>query len=386
MNKNKQALNRALSGLRPDPWLAERVLAKSKGEDVMKKRISISGILVVTLIVVMFSTALASSLYISGIIDFAGRGYGVYVPENASESISRDEKRIETNSLICTINETYYDGNLLRVAASVTAKDGSLLTSTDIMPYDRITDVIATFDAGGKTFGEYAAEAFDGKMAHVSLYVTDDTTEQIWNETHDCMLNRDGSIILYLECCFSEEKSSRDVHLNLTYIPSKADSSLTNNSKYIEYDYSMRESEEFELQVNSVEVKHYVSDDPMEFQSVGVRIDRAELTITPLEIRYALYYTVTDAEKYEQLEDGLWFEFIDPASREEEYSMQRISEGLIGAGSVEQTVNPDDNSVCLKQSGSIGLDSLSDSYTIRAFNAWDKTRYESVEFTVTEQK
>ncbi len=60
-----------------------------------------------------------------------------------------------------------------------------------------------------------------------------------------------------------------------------------------------------------------VSVEPVEYESIGVRVDRVTVTTKPLAMDYAIEYTVVDAEKFAQTDDGLWFEFIDPNSREE---------------------------------------------------------------------
>ena len=113
------------------------------------------------------------------------------------------------------------------------------------------------------------------------------------------------------------------------------------------------------------------------------------LTVTPLEIRCALDYEITDLNLYKAQQDGLWFEFIDPNSEETEPYAQRVSEGLTSGGSWGRLDGkhdlPDEVGTIYRQRDAIGLDALSDQYTIRAYNAWEKTRYEAVTFHVTEK-
>ena len=128
----------------------------------------------------------------------------------------------------------------------------------------------------------------------------------------------------------------------------------------------------------------------MDFPSVGVRVQNVVMTVTPLEIRYILDYEITDLEVYQAQEDGLWFEFIDPNSTETEPYAQCVSAGLTSCGSIRRKDGRQDLSdevgTVYRQNGAIGLDALSDQYTIRAYSAWDKTRYETATFNVTEKK
>ena len=57
--KVQKAMNTTLSGLQEDPWLAQRVLANVKGEEPVKKKLSVSAILVIVLVAVSITAALA---------------------------------------------------------------------------------------------------------------------------------------------------------------------------------------------------------------------------------------------------------------------------------------------------------------------------------------
>jgi hypothetical protein len=67
-----------------------------------------------------------------------------------------------------------------------------------------------------------------------------------------------------------------------------------------------------------------------------------------------------------------------------------VSAGLTSGGSIRRKDGRQDLSdevgTVYRQNGAIGLDALSDQYTIRAYSAWDKTRYETATFNVTEKK
>ena len=59
------AVDRRLSGMREDPWLAARVIEASKGDKPVKKKISASFALILTIILIV-SMALAAGLGVFG--------------------------------------------------------------------------------------------------------------------------------------------------------------------------------------------------------------------------------------------------------------------------------------------------------------------------------
>ncbi|MBR6185040.1 MAG: hypothetical protein IKQ41_02160 [Clostridia bacterium] len=72
--KAQEALNRSLSGLRENPFLARRIIAEAKGETKMKRHISKSMILALVLSLALAGTAYAAITYT--VPEFFGRYYG----------------------------------------------------------------------------------------------------------------------------------------------------------------------------------------------------------------------------------------------------------------------------------------------------------------------
>ena len=58
----QKAVNNSLSYVQEDPWLTQRVLAQAKGEEPVKKKLSASAILVIVLITVSVTAALAAGI------------------------------------------------------------------------------------------------------------------------------------------------------------------------------------------------------------------------------------------------------------------------------------------------------------------------------------
>ena len=107
-------MDRRLSAMKAEPWLAQRIIAAEGGEKPVAKKLSASMILAIALIVIMATGALAA-LGSWGIIDFATNHYGAYIPPKYEDCIKSENVTAETESLSVTIRESYYDGAILRV-------------------------------------------------------------------------------------------------------------------------------------------------------------------------------------------------------------------------------------------------------------------------------
>ena len=374
------ALERRLSGLQDDPWLTAKVLSKAEGEKTVKK-ISATAILVIALLALTMAGALAAALNAWGVIDFAGNLGWTYVPENARDSVTAENLTVETDHLICTIRESYYDGEILRVTADIEPKEKMLLVADDetIMPADNEEDC-------GVTAVEYAKAHFGSRLGDVYLFPEemDVDCETEWRS------NEDGSVTVYMACFFPDEQAERDAELELGYVPGRDLESLTEEELEEEglFDTENMERTPVTLKVRAVETESYVCEEPLDFPSAGVQVTRVAMTVSPLEIRYRLYFTVTDLEKYKATEGGLWFEFVNPESTATEYFEQTFEGGLSGGGSIgcvddEDEFGNEKVGTVLCQTDTLGLNALGEEYTLRAYNCWEKTRYETVTFRVT---
>ena len=114
----QEALNRSLSGLQEDPWLAQRIIAAEEDKPV-KKRISVSFAFVCILVAVTMSAALAVGNLLPGIREMLGL-----------ESDSGIEKRFETldynwetDFTTAHVREMLYDGQGAYIAVDVQKKD-----------------------------------------------------------------------------------------------------------------------------------------------------------------------------------------------------------------------------------------------------------------------
>ena len=122
----------------------------------------------------------------------------------------------------------------------------------------------------------------------------------------------------------------------------------------------------------------YVSEAGADYPGAGVRVDRVVLEVKPHEIAAAIEYSVTDREAFDGTQGGLWFEFIDPQKEGEPWE-QRLAAGLTGGGSAGAVDTQEEEPVQFCQRETLGRNELHEVYTLRAFDAWEKGRYETRE-------
>lgn len=359
------ALDRRLVNLKENPCLAQQIISAEKqlGKKAKKPVLTIAFALL--LLCALLSGAVAAVLNAWGIVDFAGRGAHSFVPPAYEESIRKESRMMETALVMCTLQESYYDGKILRLTAQIVPKERVLLFGGDASPHD-------PEEVDGMTLAEAAMNYYDGCMADVGLYAGGD-------ETHAYRQNEDGSVTVYLQSIFEDEAKSREVEIKLVYLPFLL-SENENGEIAALADVAGRETAAVSMAFLAVPVKRYHATQPLPFPGAGVKITNIVFIVTPLEIRYALDFEITDMAAYHKQKDGLWFEFLQDG--------EMASDGLTDTGSIGRPDGqydlPDAVGTIYRQTGSIGLDAMGESLSVCAYHAWDKTRYETMTFEIKE--
>lgn len=319
-----------------------------------------------------FSAALAFALAVAnrkGVLDFLSYSEAT-LPENAGDYVQTDIASDERDGLHAVVREVVYDGHRLWATVDINM-DGEkpLLTGLDYGLDDEWAwlrhDESETDDRS--ILDVYREEGYtDACYIAASIYDEDDEK----NTSCEAHLQDDGTLTFYESLVFEQEKAEREITVSVRAF------------KYEEKDGKMNVNQKpmaelkfhFTAKTSAVEEETSVSVEPVEYESIGVRVDRVTVTTKPLEMDYAIEYTVVDAEKFAQTDDGLWFEFIDPNSREEQPYDQRLKEGFSGMRSVE----PVDNTH-FRQIGTLSLSEKADRYTLRAYECWEKRRFDTHE-------
>lgn len=115
------SIDRQLSGLKPDPWLAQHIMASAKEEEPVKKFTVSTALIVVLIVISTLTTALAASALL-GWTDF----YSFEIPKTAQEILNATEpKDYQVGPITFTVNELLTDGHIALCSATSHVTDGS---------------------------------------------------------------------------------------------------------------------------------------------------------------------------------------------------------------------------------------------------------------------
>ena len=366
-------LRAELSGVHVSPALRRRTLSALEGKEqpIMKKKLSTALVIVLALLLLGGAALAAASHW--GLMDFVSQYSGTHIPQNAPDYIQRSVAAWETETLSIDVRELYYDGYYLQAVVDVRPRDpGVLLVSGMYGTNDYYSNLRpdVTEQEDPRTVAQYYREGgYETLLAVLPAMTTDSDLSQ------SCFLQEDGTLTFYLEAGYKTYQAVRDTALRLL-IMTCAD---PENDRM---DRSLDERVTFPLTLTvpeSIRPVTYVCDMPQVFPGAGVRVDRLTVTALPLSLYAAIEYTVIDPERYALLEDSLWFEFIDPDSTEMLPALQRLDSGFSASGSMEVI-----GEGRIRQSETLGVNELRGEYTLRAFDAWTKERYETRSFVMQE--
>lgn len=107
----QHATQTRLSGLEPDPWLTQRVLANAKGEIKVKKKLSFG--LVLALVLTLATVAVAAAMHWGVFDNLIGGDI-----QNADTVMQSNLHQETVNNVEITIKEAGYDGRTLWLATS----------------------------------------------------------------------------------------------------------------------------------------------------------------------------------------------------------------------------------------------------------------------------
>ena len=366
-----EALHDAMNGVRLSPELRAKTLYAMRGSEERKPKMKrkFSAALVFALAAVLAVAVALAVANRKGVLDFLSYSEAT-LPENAADYVQTDVAAGEQDGLHAVVREVVYDGHRLWATVDINM-DGEkpLLTGLDYGLDDEWAwlrhDESETDDRS--ILDVYREEGYtDACYIAASIYDEDDEK----NTSCEVHLQDDGTLTFYESLVFEQEKAEREITVSVrAFKYEEKDGRMNLNQK------PMAELKfHFTAKASAVDEETTVSVEPVEYESIGVRVDRVTVTTKPLEMDYAIEYTVVDAEKFAQTDDGLWFEFIDPNSTETEPYAQRLKDGFSRTG---ETTPVDDTNY--RQTGTLSLDEKADVYTLRAYECWEKQRFDAHE-------
>ena len=119
----QKAVSRSLSHLQEDPWLAQRVLAHAKGEEPVKRKVSLALVLVIVLGIAMMGTGYA--LFSSQVAAFFGKHWngnlGVWLEDGRIAQIG---ETVSLDGVEFTLDEVVYKNRSIYGVGTARAQNG----------------------------------------------------------------------------------------------------------------------------------------------------------------------------------------------------------------------------------------------------------------------
>ena len=378
------------SGVRVPPALAQRAVLAAQGKEspYMKKKISLA--VVFALLAVTLCAAAIAAANRWGMLDFVDR-YAAehYIPEDAQDYVRTDVAVMENEWVKVSVRELYYDGRVSRMTVDVTPKEeNTLIVGEDTFMEDPFVNLLNNYVEGGNNDMRPVYQVIEDEgIEHVysaSVFMKGATADMIGG-AGDYMLGEDGTLTIYSQEEYMTDMPSRDVTISAIIMPFEQPLGMDSYADYeraavLDVPYTLVASvNQTDAPVKEGEIANvYVSEAGADYPQAGVRVDRVVLEVKPQEIHAAIEYSVTDREKFDAAEGGLWFEFIDPTKQGEPWE-QRLTEGLAGGGWARAVDEDHDTATHYFQQETLGKNELHETYTLCAYNAWEKHRYETQE-------
>lgn len=122
----------ALSGLQEDPWLTQRILANTKGEEPVKKKLSTALILCIVLGLAIVGTAYA--LFSSRVAEFFSQYWNKELGERLQEGkVAQIGESVTIGDVVFTLDEIVYrDRALYGVGTARPVKEGDIIVPFDL--------------------------------------------------------------------------------------------------------------------------------------------------------------------------------------------------------------------------------------------------------------
>ena len=377
-------LREEMACARVSPALRGRTLdaMRGKARKTVKRKISMA--LVFALIGVLLCGVALAAVSRAGVLDFIGRYADTFIPPDAGDYVQTDVAAFESGAAAsAVVRELYYDGRTVRLTVDVTpADEKTLLMGMDTWVEDPWQDLISmTWDdmdlSDTRTVEDVFKELGYARAYNVNIYCDQETEGTIARGSADFVLGEDGVLTVFSQWEFDDDQPQRDIVLKAALQVYEADENgLPVSTGEVErYEYAMTLTSA--SRDDNAEAEIYVSEAAVLYEEIGVRVDRVTIEVKPLELYATIDMTVVDEALFAKTDDGLWFEFIDPDSAASEPWEQRLSSGLTGGGGSFPL-----DGAHYRQRETLGLNELRGTYTLRAYECWNKTRFDTHEFTM----
>lgn len=337
---------------------------QSNKEEQPVKKVS-TGLIIAIAILLIAAIAIAATAQ-WGILDFFNlRRNGASVTPEAAQIIQKQvaQEGGATEYATFSLREGMFDGHdTYLVVAVKPASDTILLMGPDLLPEDPMSDLGPLFEGSSTTVADWAAQ--NGKEQLVQISILDQATrlglEGVVSSL-DYIMEEDGTLVFmsHGSHSYAEQLPIELVcHARLLSDLPEADGPESSVSSLSFTLYTLSDKEESVSSTQSVL-----------FADCGVEVTSVTLTASPLAIYTRIEFTVVDEDAYAKTDEGLWFEFLDENG-------ERLPDSVSGGGSVE-AAEEGDTTHYVQLSSFAPMEALPKTVTLRAFNCWEKNRYET---------
>lgn len=126
----KSAVDACFSDLKGDPWLAQRIMNGTEKEIRVKKKLSFG--LVLALVLILVTAAVAFAAQQLGWVDLFGSNYNITVPTAAQEALEATQPQtFQVGPMTFTFKQLLTDKHIAISSAEVHMTDGSEVLYAD---------------------------------------------------------------------------------------------------------------------------------------------------------------------------------------------------------------------------------------------------------------
>lgn len=329
------------------------------------KRVSVRVVLIAAVLCVLLTAVAYAAINRLGILDYITERRGVTVLPEASELVQKDIEQAggQTEFASFSVRQAILDGTYAYIVVAVTpASPDIFLMGADAGPGDNIGNMGQIYADETGSIADYA-KANQKKLVHVNIYTQAEEQGTPFINSLDYLHEEDGTLVYMLQGGFTGggDTAKMDlICLSMSY----------DDNMMLDMESQQRESLSCTLSVSAPQ-SAVSSKDAKEYADCGVRIDTVTLSDSPMAVYAEITFTVIDAEKYAAMDSGLWFEFLDDNGK-------RMADGATGTGSIEAL--DDSQARFIQKTNLQAAQNLPATVTLRAYNCWDKVRYETHSF------
>lgn len=366
----KQALDRQLSTVEWTAEDAQAVCLRMSSEVKPMKRKWPAGLVLAAAAMLLTTVALAMASQ-AGMLDFMHH-FNAYIPGDAQTYVKKDVAVFDHELVTVQVRESYYDGRTLRLALDITPKEeGVLLLGTNVRMDSPWQELICIDDADidpadTRTVRDVAAGYEKAYRVSVEEYSEIRIPSfAALPGCGDCVFDPEtGVLTWYYQQLYNDDLSQRTVDFEVIMLQTYGTEPMI--SGYIEYWQTLEVT-------SAAETPTYEGLGPVDYPQAEARISRLLLEVKPQEIYYTIEFTAPEKQLTPHItSSAVLFEFLGA-----EAPNQKLPYGLVGTYGVRRV--GEDQYV---QWGTLGRDELHESYQLRAHDADDFTRYETMTIPV----